>query len=132
MPPIDRLVKMYSSMTPMAERDQVVGGVIAERASQVPVMGLEPVHRSAVLTSPSIPLKNLLAEKFVGIRIETNTRSFGPDICHDAFRNVSVNFNFCGSGNSEYSRSNASSAPSDCSASSIAPARKSAQIISRQ
>jgi hypothetical protein len=62
---------MDQSMAAVAERDQIFRCVIPQRASPAPVMHLEPAHRSAALTSPSISLEDLSAESVIGIRIET-------------------------------------------------------------
>jgi hypothetical protein len=62
---------MYLLMATTAERDQVLLRVIPQRASPALVMHLEPAHRSTALTSPSISLKDLLAEPVIGVRFET-------------------------------------------------------------
>jgi hypothetical protein len=62
---------MDLSMAPVAEGDQVVGRVIAQRTSPALVMHLESAHRSTALTSPSVSLEDLLAEPLIRLRFET-------------------------------------------------------------
>jgi hypothetical protein len=71
MRPIDRAMHMDLSMAAVAECDQILGCVVPQRTSPALMMHLEPGHRSAALTSPSISLEDLLAESVIRLRIET-------------------------------------------------------------
>jgi hypothetical protein len=69
--PTDILVPMDLPMAAVAESDQILLCIIPQRASPALVMHLESSHRSTALTSPSVPLEDLLAESVIRLRIET-------------------------------------------------------------
>src|SRR6266704_4048312 len=96
-------------------------------------MNLKISKTAAGLTSPAIPLQDLATELLVGLARKPQTRMFWLDRFH-AVRWLACDKNacFCSPGR------NLKNLEIDCSSTSgsplsrLAPARKSAQIISRQ
>jgi hypothetical protein len=123
---------MDFAMTTIAQGDQVFGNVVALGASPADVVDFEKIRTSALLTSPAIALQHFSLEISIGIRIQPNPPSFWPSKIHSALCTWWVNSIFWGSGSSENSRVSARSSDSGLPASRLAPAKKSAQIISRQ
>ena len=120
------------SVAPNTKSDQVFLNVTTERASILDMVHLKVARTATPLASPSIALEHLAAELLVGSEIQPNPSAHGTFGVHDAFGKRSMNSAFCGCGRRTKSRLNARSKESGFPASRFAPARKSAQIISRQ
>jgi hypothetical protein len=123
---------MDSAMAIIAKGDQILGYIFTQRTSPADVVNLEKPWASAALTPPPIPLKNLAAKVSVGMRIQAQPSPSRRSMVHNSHCVRWENSAFCGSGSSEYNRVSARSNDSDLPLSICAPARKSAQIISRQ
>jgi hypothetical protein len=89
---------MDATMTSLAQRDQVFGRVISQGAPAGDVVDFKFLHRSALLTAPSIALKNFLAKFSIGVPIESQARPPLPDRAHDASLSCRANSIFCGWG----------------------------------
>ena len=113
--------------------NQVLLGVVAGVAAEPFVMDFEVGHRAAKLTSPAIPPKYTVAELFEQLGIKPQARLLRSDLTHDAF-----SFAWCRNVCLSSPGRNLKNRKADCkrtsgfSFSRFAPARKSAQIISRQ
>ncbi len=57
-------------MTPGAERDEVLFGVVSQSASWVDVVDLEVGRAATGLAAPAIALQYLLAKSTVGLGVE--------------------------------------------------------------
>src|SRR5580692_9576252 len=96
-------------------------------------MNLKVLSAAAVLTAPGVAFEDLHAQLLVCLRIEFDASLFGSIAFHDAFP-VACSRNICRCGRGRNLKTRAT----DCSRASgfwfsrFAPARKSAQIISRQ
>jgi hypothetical protein len=124
---------MRSGMAYRTKRNQVLLSVVTGLTAEFLVVDLEVGHRAASLASPTIPPEYLVAELFVRSGIKPQAWLLWPDAIHDAFP-------------AKWSRNVFRSSPGknlkkrriDCRRtcelpfSRLAPARKSAQIISRQ
>jgi hypothetical protein len=116
-----------------AKSNQVLLRIIARLAAKFPVVNLKTRHGTTRLASPSVSAQHLVAELFVRLGIKLQARTFWLDVIHDAF-------------SEKWSRNTFLSLPGrnlknrriDCRRtcefpfSRLAPAKKSAQIISRQ
>jgi hypothetical protein len=51
----------------VAERNEVLGGVISQQAPRAQVMNLEIVRAPAALAAPPISLEHLLAQLMIGV-----------------------------------------------------------------
>src|ERR1700693_4977244 len=87
---------------------------------------------SAVLASPIVSFENLATQANVGSPLQCNSGTFGLNPIHvDLFR-PSISLSFSDSGSNSTNRCTETKKVSGPTASSVAPARKSAQIISMQ
>ena len=128
-----RVLAMHIRVTCGTERDQILLGIVSGLASMLFMVDFKVQPRAASLASPVVPLQNLSTELLVRFRIQPKTRMFRPDGAHEARPSkCSRNACFCSPGR------NLKNCWIDCSSisgfppSRFAPARKSAQIISRQ
>jgi hypothetical protein len=119
-------------MAAYAKCDEVFDRVMSELASFLDMVDLKTFPLSAFLTSPAITLQHSLTKFPVGFWFKLDSRPLLAKHLHDARRNCSRNSLFCGCGSRPYNRPSDSSKASGLPASKLAPARKSAQIISRQ
>jgi hypothetical protein len=124
---------MHLRVACRAQRNQVLLGVGSRMTTELPVVYFKIRHRSTGLTSPAISTQDLLSQPLIRDQIQPQAGRFGPRRAHDALslrppRNACC----CSPGKNlknlviEYS--NISGFP----LSRLAPAKKSAQIISRQ
>ena len=111
---------------------QIFGGVIPQLTSRLDVMDLQPLNRAARLAAPTIPRKDFAAESAIGFRVKPQARAFGPDLTQGATRMLSRSCSRCGIGRLDTRRVMADRRASSLPVSKLTPARKSAQIISRQ
>jgi hypothetical protein len=118
-------IAVYRLVAPSTKGDQVLFRIIPKITSPPQVMDIEIRHRSAALTAPSVALQDFQAELFVLLRIHTNCWAPSPrrPRAHGSARPAIGD----------------ASSPCTCTGvfsisftSREAPARKSAQIISRQ
>jgi hypothetical protein len=119
-------------MARRAEGDQILGSVIAQSAPPLNVMDLKILHSPARLTTPSISLQDFMAELAISFWIKSQAGPLGAD----AFQNVTCTSSrscfLSGFGRPMTSRVRQGNKASRLPASKLTPARKSAQIISRQ
>lgn len=119
-------------MARCAEGDQIFGSVIAQSAPPLNVMDLKPFHPATPLATPAISLQDFTAELAISFWIKPQA---GP-LCGDPFQNVtctsSISCFRCGFGRPMTSRVRQGNRASRLLASKVTPARKSAQIISKQ
>ena len=118
-------------VTTSAERDEVPVGIGSHPTPRLHVMNLEILRRPAVLASPAVPLEDLLSKFLVSFPIQSKAGPFLTQGSHEAFCSPSRKLTFIGPGSMSNIRFIESSTASRL-LSSLAPARKSAQIISKQ
>jgi hypothetical protein len=116
-----------------AKGDQIFFSIVTRLASEFLVVDLEVRHDSAGLASPAITAQHLLPQFFVRFCFESYASLLRANSIHEAFsfawcRNAC--FSCCGR-NLNNCRIDWTTAPG-LPFSRLAPARKSAQIISRQ
>src|SRR5712692_7129507 len=128
----DLLPGMNTLMAADAERDEVLFCIVSELAPRADVMDLEVGKTSAVLAAPPIPVEYLTPQFQIRRRTELQSRSSGTEPGHDAVRTCSSKSTFWSRGRNLMSRSSERSSAWGFPFSRFAPARKSAQIISRQ
>ena len=116
-----------------AERDEVVLCVVTQCTSVFQVVNVEILGEPTYLTSPTIALKHLPAKPLVGLSVQVKPALSRDARSHDACGIRSRNSCRREFGSSRYillsAKRRESASPA---ASRLAPARKSAQIISRQ
>ena len=124
---------MNHLVTIVAKSDQVLFRIISRTAPELFVMDLKPLHRSTVLTSPVIPIENLPAYFLVHEVLRSIARSFGAKRVHRTSARISSRKACCcGEGRNLKNRVIENRSVSGFWLSRFAPARKSAQIISKQ
>ena len=128
-----RSVAMYAGVACSAECNQILLRVVARVAPKLAVVDLKVGHRPAQLASPTIATEHLIAQLFIQLGIEPQACVFRLDSSHDAF-SVTWCRNVCLSslGRNLKNRRADCKRTSGFSFSRFAPAKKSAQIISRQ
>jgi hypothetical protein len=116
-----------------AQCDQVFFGISTGMAPELPVVHLEISHYSATLASPSISPKNCFAKFLVGLKSQTHGWVFWSNWGHKAIWFACArNLWRCSQGRNLKKLVIDFSKISGSRLSRLAPARKSAQIISRQ
>ena len=123
---------MNSMMTPCAEDDQILGSIITQSAPPLNVMDLKIFHAPARLTTPPISLQDFMAELAISFRIKPQPGSLATDPHQSATRTLSRSCLIFGFGRPRTSRINEGKRASRFPVSVLTPARKSAQIISKQ
>jgi hypothetical protein len=117
-------------MTCTAKSDEVFFHVASQSASRLNMMDLEIFGTPASLAAPAVASEHPLAKPPIGIRVQPKP---GLPRVHDAFGIRNKNSCFSEFGSSTYIRLSAKRRESERpEPSRFAPARKSAQIISRQ
>jgi len=124
--------QVYIPVTAGAKCYQIFEGVVSQSTPRLDVMNVEILRRSAVLASPAVALEDLFAKFVVSLAIQSKARSLLTQRTHEAFCSLSRKVTFIGPGNSSNIRLIESSKLSFSLLSWVAPARKSAQIISKQ
>jgi hypothetical protein len=119
-------------MTTAAEHDEIFFPVRPQLASPNYVMDLELIAPATALALPAIPLQNFRLELAVMLEVEPKPMSSGNVHTHADRLISSKNRRCCGAGRKWSSRCTHSNSTSGFPFSRFAPARKSAQIISRQ
>ena len=69
-------------MAGSAYRDQILRAVMPKLASPLDVMNLQMFRCAAILATPIVPGKNLLAKRFVRLPIQSLPRLFWPQARH--------------------------------------------------
>ena len=119
-------------MARRAEGDQIFGPVIAQSASRLNVMDLKIFHSPAALATPPISVQDFAAELTISFRTEPQAGPFGAAASQSVTWTFSRSCLICGFGRSITSRVRQGNKASWLPASKLTPARKSAQIISKQ
>lgn len=112
--------------------DEVLLRIVTQAAPRTNVMHLELVAASAILAVPTVALKHLAVEQLVGLPREAKTRTFLTLHFYAGIFKQDEKACFSSSGRSSYSRYIERSMVLGVWLSSPAPAKKSAQIISKQ
>jgi hypothetical protein len=115
-----------------AKSDEIFSRVIAEVAPRLNVMDLKIFRLSADLATPAVSLQNVMAELSIVFRIQHQARSFRADASQSVTWTSSSNCFLCGFGRPMISRVREGNRASWLPVSKLTPARKSAEIISRQ
>jgi hypothetical protein len=124
---------MHDCVASSAKCDEVFLRIIPGLAAQFPVVNLEIRHGTATLAPPSVPAQHLVPQVFVQFGSEAQARTLYRNPVHDAFSVIcSTNACRCSPGRNWKNRAIENKSTSGCPLSRLAPARKSAQIISRQ
>jgi hypothetical protein len=119
-------------MTLATKHDEILLAIRSRLASANDVMDLELISPAALLALPAIPLKNLEAELPVILGFKPQRRNSGIFCAHADRLILSRKSCCCRAGRKWKNRSSDISSTSGLPFSKFAPARKSAQIISRQ
>ena len=119
-------------MARRAEGDQILGSVIAQSAPRLNVMDLKILHSPARLATPAVSLQNFAAELAISFRIKPQAGPLCSDPCQSVTCTSSRSCFLCGFGRPMTSRVRQGNRASRLPASKLTPARKSAQIISKQ
>ena len=112
--------------------NQILGRVITQTAPRLNVMNLKTLDAPARLTTPAVSLQDFAAELAIGFRIKPRTWSFRADPRQSVTCTFSRSCFLSGFGRPITSRVREGNRASWFPASKLTPARKSAQIISRQ
>jgi hypothetical protein len=124
---------MLPFVTAGAQGNQVRVVIVAPLAAELLVMDLQVLPGTTNLASPAVAAKHLLSQLFVRFGIKPQTRSFGSYPIHEAFSVTSCRkARRCSPGRNLKNRDMDCRRAVGSSLSRFAPARKSAQIISRQ
>ena len=119
-------------MARCTEGDQILGGVIAQSAPRLNVMDLKAFHAPARLATPAISFQDFAAELAISFRIEPQPGPLGADPLQNVTCTSSRSCFLFGFGRPMTSRVRQGNKASRLPASKLTPARKSAQIISKQ
>ena len=111
---------------------QILGAVVSQLATPPNMVNLEIVHPSARLTTPTVSLQNFTAKLAIGFRPKPHPRPLGAHASQTATWTVSNNCFLCGTERPRIIRVSAASRVPSSPVIQLTPARKSAQIISRQ
>jgi len=115
-----------------AKSYEILSRVITQTAPGLNVMDLKIFHPPARLTAPAVSLQNFAAEQTIEFWIKPQAGSLWTDSCQSDTCTSSRSCFFCGFGRPITSRVRQVNKASRLPASKLIPARKSAQIISRQ
>jgi hypothetical protein len=128
-----RSTAMHSGVAYGTKRDQVLLRIIARVTAKFLVVNLKIGHCATRLASPAVAMQHLLAQTVVLVGVELHAHMFWSDSSHDAF-SVTWCKNACLSspGRNLKNRKADCKRTSGFSFSRFAPAKKSAQIISKQ
>ena len=77
---------MHPRVTFGAQCDQVPFLVATRMAAEFVMMHLQVLHAPADLASPAVALQHLAVQFAIACRIESQSRVFGWDVLHEAFR----------------------------------------------
>jgi hypothetical protein len=126
----DGMMKFF--MTSGAKSYKVFFAIIAQVTPKLNMVNLQLGPSSTILASPIISFQDLATESSVGIWLQPNPPAFRLRTIHaDSFR-LLTNSSLSGPGRSSTSRRIETEKIAGLASSRVAPARKSAQIISMQ
>src|ERR1035437_1632807 len=124
---------MDVSMATSTERNQVLFAIVAGVAANFFVRDFQVAHRATGLTPPAIATQDPLPKSLVRHRIQPQAHGLRTDRTHDALSlKPSRNSCLCSPGRNLKNLVIENNSVSGSPLSRLAPARKSAQIISRQ
>ena len=123
---------MHPSVAIGAQSNQILFGVIAKVAPCLDVMDLQVLTFSTGLAAPSVTPQDLLVQLVIRLGSKAFASSLREHSIHGAVPTCWRTCSFCAAGSMPTSRCTARSKASGLPFSKFAPARKSAQIISRQ
>jgi hypothetical protein len=123
---------MFRSAAVIAKGYQVGFDVVAQLTSPLYVMDLEISHPSARLATPAVTLEDLLTELAISFWSKPQARPFGLYSIQGTTWTASSTSILCGLGRASTIRVRAAIRALWFPVSRLTPARKSAQIISRQ
>ena len=123
---------MELPMAYTAQGDDIFIRIASQKATRLNVMDLQILGTSASLAAPAIALEYPAPEFPIGYWAELEPRSLGARSIHEALLSCSRNSTFCAHGRNSISRFREKSRLLGFPCSRLAPARKSAQIISKQ
>ena len=126
------VMKMSRSVTVRAQRDEILFGVIPQAAARAEVVDLKILRCAAILAAPPIAREHLAGELAIRVGFKAQSRPFRFESVQGSFLTISSNCSLCATGRVPISRASAKNNVLSAPASRLAPARKSAQIISRQ
>src|SRR5713101_4668150 len=115
-----------------ADCDQILQGIVAHPTARLDVVHLKLDDAAAKLAAPPVALQHLSAQPSIGFRVKSQSRASWSKWHHEAFRTCSRNSSCFERGRNSKSRPSERSKTSGFPFSRLAPARKSAQIISKQ
>jgi len=115
-----------------AKGNKIISHVITQLAARPNVMDLKIFHSPARLTSPAISLQNFTAKLAICFGVKSQAWSLSSDHCQSVTCTASRSSFRCGFGRPMTSRVRQGNKASWLPASRLTPARKSAQIISKQ
>src|SRR6266404_9987394 len=119
-------------MAPCAESNQILVSVIAQSAAPPNVVNLKFLHSPTRLATPAISLQDFPAELAISFRVKPQSGLFGTHPGQSVTWTSSSNCFLSGFGRPITSRVREGNKAFRFPASRLTPARKSAQIISRQ
>ena len=119
-------------MARCAEGNQILGSVIAQSTPRLNVMDLKILHAPAPLASPAVSLQDFTAKLAISFTFKPQAWTLGADPLQSVTCTSSRSCFRCGFGRPMTNRVRQGNKASRLSASKLTPARKSAQIISRQ
>ena len=124
--------RVQCSVAVRAQGDQIALGVISRLAPPDHVVDLQLIAPAAVLAFPTVPLENFQLELAVNSEVEPKPPSIGKVATHADRLMSRRNCCCCEAGRNPKNRRRDITSTSIFPFSRFAPARKSAQIISRQ
>ena len=119
-------------MAQRAKGNQIVGRVIAQSAAGLDVMDLKILHTPTRLAAPAISLQDFTAEPAISFKVKLQPWPAGTNASQSVTCTFSRSCSRCSFGRPMASRVRQGNRASRSPASRLTPARKSAQIISRQ
>jgi hypothetical protein len=126
------LLSMRFSVASSTKCHQVLGSVIAQSTPRLNMMDLKILHSPARLATPAISLQDFTAKLAIRFRIKPQPWPLYTDPRQSVTCTSSRSCFLCGFGRPMTSRVRQGNKTSRLSASKLTPARKSAQIISKQ
>jgi hypothetical protein len=115
-----------------AKSYEILSRVITQSAPRLKVMDLKILHASTRLAMPTVPLQDFTAELPISLGVKPQPRPFGTHSGQSVTCTSSRSCFRCGFGRPMTSRVRQVKRASWFPVSKLTPARKSAQIISKQ
>ena len=112
--------------------DKILGYVISQASPRLNVMDLKSFDASARLATPAVPLQDLPAKLVISSRLKSQAWAFGTQPAQIVACTSSTSRIFSGFGRPSTRRVREDNKATPFPVSKLTPARKSAQIISKQ